>query len=477
MKLSREKIQRMIDSGEMTSTRRGGGSGVGGGGGVSATWVDENYISKNFFSSLFKIHSASGDITPNDTDTTPTSIEALFGFWSGQFISALGQGSGGGGGGGASALADLDDVLLTNPGNGQFLKYNGTHWVNSNLPSTGVTSVGLTMPTGFSVTNSPIVDSGSLVVSFGGSIAANRVLASPNGSSGAPSWRALVAADIPDLSGLYAPISYFDNNGNAKSALKLTTVSKTAWGQTFWTSGGVPETISGDMTSVGNITRGNTKRLYIKDSSNNDISLLTVDSGNNIVFGETADIDGYPVYARGNSFYWQYGTTNANRNTLMRLLTSGQLYLYKGTAGLRIGDGLITWDSTNNALKIQKADGSAANIYALGSVAALGFSAGSTGLDSATITTLLTNRINFDDTSNYLRKNSTTNDLQLVAANNIALSCGSGKNISMNTNTQVDSSGYLHTTRVYLASNVYIYTDGSNAKLVIGSTIYTLTKS
>jgi hypothetical protein len=477
MKLSREKIQRMIDSGEMTSTRRGGGSGVGGGGGVSATWVDEHYISKDFFSSLFTIHSASGDITPNDTDTTPTSIEALFGFWSGQFISALGQGSGGGGGGGASSLASLTDVSLTNPTAGQVLKYDGTNWVNGVAAGGTVTSVGMSMPTGFSVSGTPVTGSGTLAVSFGGSVTANRVLASPNGSAGTPSWRSLVAADLPDLSGTYAPKSYFDSNGNALSALKLTTVSKTAWGQTFWTSGGVPATISGDMSSVGNITMGNTKRLYIKDSSDNDISILTVDSGNNIVFGETADVNGCPVYARGNSFYWQYGSTNTNRETLMRLLTSGQLYLYKGTAGLRIGDGLITWDSSNNALKIQKADGSAANIYALGGVTALGFSAGGTGLDSATITTLLTSRINFDDMSNYLRKNATSNDMQLVAANNLALSCGSGKNITLNANTLVDSSGYLHTGRVYLASNVYIYTDGSNAKLVIGSTTYTLTKS
>jgi hypothetical protein len=47
---------------------------------------------------------------------------------------------------------------------------------------------------------------------------------------------------------------YFDANGNAKSALKLTTVSKTAWGKTFWTAGGIPASIDGDMTSVGNIS-------------------------------------------------------------------------------------------------------------------------------------------------------------------------------------------------------------------------------
>ena len=47
---------------------------------------------------------------------------------------------------------------------------------------------------------------------------------------------------------------YFDASGNAKSALKLTTVSKTAWGQTYWTSGGVPTSISGDLAAVGNIS-------------------------------------------------------------------------------------------------------------------------------------------------------------------------------------------------------------------------------
>jgi hypothetical protein len=47
---------------------------------------------------------------------------------------------------------------------------------------------------------------------------------------------------------------YFDGSGNAKSALKLTTVSKTAWGKTFWTANGVPDSVDGDLASVGNIS-------------------------------------------------------------------------------------------------------------------------------------------------------------------------------------------------------------------------------
>lgn len=46
---------------------------------------------------------------------------------------ALGFSDGGASGGGASALADLNDVLLTDPASGQALVYDGTHWVNQTV--------------------------------------------------------------------------------------------------------------------------------------------------------------------------------------------------------------------------------------------------------------------------------------------------------------------------------------------------------
>lgn len=63
------------------------------------------------------------------------------------------------------------------------------------------------------------------------------------------------AADMTTLQG------YFDASGSARNALRLTTVSKTAWGQTYWTANGVPTNISGDMSSVGNITLTNNSRI------------------------------------------------------------------------------------------------------------------------------------------------------------------------------------------------------------------------
>jgi hypothetical protein len=61
-----------------------------------------------------------------------------------------------------------------------------------------VTSVAATVPSFMAVGGSPITTSGTLAFSFG-SQAANLFLASPNGSSGTPTFRALVAADVPTL--------------------------------------------------------------------------------------------------------------------------------------------------------------------------------------------------------------------------------------------------------------------------------------
>jgi len=65
------------------------------------------------------------------------------------------------------SLTQLSDVTITTPTNGQVLKYNGSAWVNDTDANTGtVTSVGLSAPTGFSVTNSPVTSSGTLTLSF-----------------------------------------------------------------------------------------------------------------------------------------------------------------------------------------------------------------------------------------------------------------------------------------------------------------------
>lgn len=70
-----------------------------------------------------------------------------------------------------------------------------------------VTSVGLSLPSFITVTNSPVTGSGTLT----GTLATqtgNFVFAAPDGATGAPTFRALLAADIPSLTA--AKISNFD---------------------------------------------------------------------------------------------------------------------------------------------------------------------------------------------------------------------------------------------------------------------------
>ncbi len=79
--------------------------------------------------------------------------------------------------------------------------YDGNDWVASSNPG-GVSSVGLSMPSGlFEVENGPITSAGTLQVNLLPQVR-NRVLAGPtDGSAQVPTFRALTGDDIPGLDG------------------------------------------------------------------------------------------------------------------------------------------------------------------------------------------------------------------------------------------------------------------------------------
>lgn len=79
---------------------------------------------------------------------------------------------------------------------GTFEGYASGNW-GAVVTGTGVTSVGLVMPSDFTVTNSPITSAGDLTAAWA-SQTANYVLAAPNGSAGTPTFRAFVNADLPN---------------------------------------------------------------------------------------------------------------------------------------------------------------------------------------------------------------------------------------------------------------------------------------
>jgi len=90
------------------------------------------------------------------------------------------------------------------PSNGQVLKWNASTslWEPTNEGAGGtVTSVGLTLPDQFIITGSPVTTSGTLIGMWKNQTK-NYVFAAPSSLDGAPLFRLLDAADIPNLDAL-----------------------------------------------------------------------------------------------------------------------------------------------------------------------------------------------------------------------------------------------------------------------------------
>jgi len=106
--------------------------------------------------------------------------------------------------GGALSLAldGLSDVAVASPTDAQVLVYEQSTllWKNKTIATGGgtVTSVALTMPSIFSVTGSPVTGAGTLATTLV-SQTAKQFFAAPNGANGVPSFRLIVASDIPTL--------------------------------------------------------------------------------------------------------------------------------------------------------------------------------------------------------------------------------------------------------------------------------------
>ena len=186
------------------------------------------------------------------------------------------------------------------------------------------------------------------------------------------------------------------------SADKLTT-ARTLWGQQFNGTANV----TGNMTSVGSIaasgeiktSNGNAFRL----SYGNVGTILRSDSTSfHVLFTDSGSADA--------------GTWNSlrplsiNKTSGIVRMENG-LYIYNanqpnanndGFNALRIGNAVLSWDSTNNALKVSKYDGTAVNFYSLGGVSALGFSNGvnqSISVGTLTANTLNTQALNMANES------------------------------------------------------------------------------
>ena len=101
----------------------------------------------------------------------------------------------------AAAAVDADELLIADSAASGAVKKISRANLISGLGGDSVTSVALTAPSIFSVTGSPVTTSGTLDFALANQ-SANAVFAGPStGADAAPTFRALVSDDLPDIDG------------------------------------------------------------------------------------------------------------------------------------------------------------------------------------------------------------------------------------------------------------------------------------
>lgn len=225
---------------------------------------------------------------------TATTVEAIGG--NGAFVSLSGTQTITGAKTFSGTVALGSSATATTPTAGDnTTKLATTAFVTNAVSSAGggtVTSVALSLPSFITVSGSPVTSSGTLTGTLA-SQTANQVFAAPNGSNGAPTFRSLVAADIPAL-------SYLSSSGGT-------------------VSGNL--TVTGDLTINGTTTNINSTNLVVEDK--------------NIILGDVASptdttADGGGITLKGatdKTFNWVDATDAWTSSEHLNLLTGKSFYI------------------------------------------------------------------------------------------------------------------------------------------------------
>ena len=433
MRLSQDAIRRMVGNGNGFVGGGGGGGDIAGY--ATQVWVNENYLSIEFFSKLFKAYDSAAtpnEIKPNDTQSTITNIKAMFGFWTQQYISALGQNSGGGGGGTDlnEPLSSINDAGLGAPtASGQVLTWNGSQWVY-NIPGGGggggtgtVTSI--TAGTGLS--GGTITTMGTIAINstYQGYIQHGETAYGwGNHASAGYATPSSVATQMQNYAYISNGAIHIGNN----SITPLTShqsVYGTFWGKS-WSNGG---------TVNGNIEAGNNGGA--------------IEGFHSIELNTHGTLTNY-----GGFIDFHFNGSSGDYTSRIIEDASGRIRLMADN-GVRIGNGVLLWDETNNALKVQRYDGTASNLYTTGGVSALGMSAGASSIDAMTF--------NYINVNNQLKFG--TNDVTMYVDDMFYIE--SSYDISINGVEMFNN--YVSAKRLYLDSTRYLFISSGKLYFYNGS--------
>lgn len=225
-----------------------------------------------------------------------------------------------------SVLGGTDsNVQFGTLANDDLIAYDSTLGYWKNIPGSSygtgtVTSVGLSLPAIFTVSGSPVTTTGTLTAVLA-SQTANYFFAAPDGLAGAPTFRAIVAADVPTL-----------NQNTTGTASNVTGVVAVANGGTGQTTASAafnalsPITTTGDLI-IGNGTNSATRlaiganNYVLTSNGTTAVWAVATGSGATISNDTTTATNIYPLLAAATS------------GSLATAYTSNAKLLYKPSTG------------------------------------------------------------------------------------------------------------------------------------------------
>lgn len=261
-------------------------------------------------------------------------------------------------------------------GNHASAGYATQQWVLEQGYSTGsgsVTSVAMSVPTGFSVSGSPVTSSGTLSLRF----ASGYSLPTTTKQS---QW------DTAYGWGNHASAGYITQTAADGRYVTLATTQTVTGEKTF----------TNEAHFTNNLFLDKNGAQYIRFiGASGKTAYYEQNASGNLVVTSTSDLDWY-TYLNGNLGLFVDGTNGyvgvGNNAPAYNCDVTGVI---RATDSIIIGDGKIAWDATNNALYVQKADGSVCHFYSLGGVSALGVGTGSgASISTLKVTTLNATNVN-----------------------------------------------------------------------------------
>lgn len=248
------------------------------------------------------------------------------------------------------------DINAATPTTNQVLQFNGLNWVPTTLATSGsVTSVGLSLPSNvYNVSGSPVTTTGTLTGTLKSQLA-NTFWASPDGLTGAPTFRAILNSDLP-VSGVTAG-TYgsdttsaqvaFNSKGVATNALNLPIRSAVANG----TTKGIASFAASDFNATsGNISIDYANAQMASASQNGFLSNSTQIIGGNKQFNGATTFAGNGTAGAGLTPIgtdglgnWSWGLPNTELIAVMDnidIMTPGTYTFIPAVPGKRI---LVTY--------------------------------------------------------------------------------------------------------------------------------------